>query len=152
MENLIIFGAEKLIFLSPLLVVWVWYRSTPEVRRQIFILAGLSLPLTYISAVLARTLWFNPRPFVIQGFEPLIPHIADNGFPSDHMLLASALAVLISFFNKQWSVALWVIALLVGLSRVGAGVHHVTDILGSILIAGAIGWLTHFFLKRFNQV
>ncbi|WP_419188808.1 phosphatase PAP2 family protein [Enhydrobacter aerosaccus] len=62
-------------------------------------------------------------------------HTPDNGFPSDHTLLLSALAALASCWNGRLSLLLWFIALLVGAARVYVGLHHPVDILGSILIA-----------------
>ena len=32
--------------------------------------------------------WVDPRPFVVDGRAPLVPHADDNGFPSDHTTVA----------------------------------------------------------------
>ena len=97
-------------------------------------------------------LYYNPRPFFEENFTPLIPHLADNGFPSDHLLLLSALAILICIFNRHWAVPLWIIALLVGISRIYAGVHHFADIFGSIFIALISAGLVYFVLNREKKV
>lgn len=105
------------------------------ILKKLAQLSAITLPLSYILGVFARSLWYNPRPFVVKGIEPLIAHIPDNGFPSDHTLLLATLASIAYYFDKRYSAALWVVTLLVGLSRVFAQVHHLVDILGSIVIA-----------------
>lgn len=96
---------------------------------------GLSLILSFALSRIAGALYYNPRPFVVNGTEPLIPHAPDNGFPSDHTLLFAALAAIAWHFDKRVSVGLWIAAVGVGAYRVYASVHHPLDILGSIGIA-----------------
>lgn len=135
MDTIFIFGAEKLFFLSPLLAAYFFYKLPRETQKKVLIFAFFSLPLTFILGMLLRELYVNPRPFVVKGFEPLIHHAPDNGFPSDHVLLLAAIASIVSFFNKKYALALWLIAGIVGLSRMYVGVHHSVDIIGSIGIA-----------------
>lgn len=152
MDFLAIFGAKYLIILSPLLLLGFLYRTDPETKKKLIAFGLLSLPLTYLAGVVARLLYYNPRPFVIGGFEPLISHATDNGFPSDHTLLLAALAVLVTFFDRRLAIALWLITIVTGASRIYAGVHHLIDIVGSILIALIAGWIVHFVLKREKKV
>ncbi len=65
----------------------------------------------------------------------MIAHVADNGFPSEHMLFASTIAMLMLYVNKRVGIFLWIIALCIGAARVAAGVHHTLDVAGAILIA-----------------
>jgi undecaprenyl-diphosphatase len=88
---------------------------------------------------------------VVGNFTPLIPHAPNNGFPSDHTLLVSAIAAICSFYSRRVGVILWVIALYVGISRVYVGVHHPVDIVGSAVIAVTVSLLVFFginFLKN----
>lgn len=147
-DNFFIFGARELYLLSVALAAIFIYRSPREKQKEILIFACISLPIAYLLALLAREFYFNPRPFVVGDFEPLIAHAADNGFPSDHTLLTAALASLASFFHRRWALALWIIAILVGISRVYVGVHHLTDILGSILIALAGAALAYAIIQK----
>ena len=54
-----------------------------------------------VIALILGHLYYNPRPFVVGNFTPLISHSVDNGFPSDHVLLASAIASILYFFSKK---------------------------------------------------
>jgi len=107
--------------------------------RELFALLVIALPAAYVVAKLAGLLFYNTRPFVVSNFAPLIFHLPDNGFPSDHTLLVGAVSTIIFFYNKKLGIILWAISILVGISRVLAGVHHTVDIIGSVVIAVVVG-------------
>lgn len=88
----------------------------------------------YVISRIVAYLYYDPRPFVVGHFVPLIAHAADNGFPSDHVLLTGTIAAALWFYNKKLSGIVWAIAFLIGWARVYAGVHHAADIVGSIVI------------------
>src|ERR1700730_391737 len=117
MTLLWILGA-KYLYLAALLTAVVAFWLLPSQRRQIVILAVIALPLTYLAAKLGGHLYNDPRPFVVGHFTPLVPHDPDNGFPSDHTLLVSALAALFFWVDKRTSFILAFVALIVGVSRV----------------------------------
>jgi len=134
-NNLFIFGAEKLFILSPLVALWFFYKLQVGKRKEIIIFSLFTLPLAFVLAVIARKLYFDPRQFVVEGFKPLIPHTSDNGFPSDHTLLLSTIAAVVTFFDRKYAIFFWIVAFMVGVSRIYVGVHHLVDILGSIAIS-----------------
>lgn len=141
MNHIIIYTAEYL-YLVVLLVAAIFFFKQPrKIQKNLIICGVIVAPLSYILAKIGSHLYYDTRPFVVGHFIPLIPHALDNGFPSDHMLLVSAVAMIVTFYNKKLGAVLWVLALLIGFARVAAGVHHVTDIVGSIvfvLIAAAV--------------
>ena len=147
LDLLFIFGAKYLFLASLLGILIFFYRADKETRKKMLILGAISLPLSLLISLVARELYFNPRPFVVGGFEPLVPHDPDNGFPSDHTLLVAALAALLIPFYKKGALWLWLIAGVVGLSRVYVGVHHFVDVLGSIAIALFSAYLVYKTLK-----
>lgn len=152
MDTLIIFAAKYLFLASLLFTAYFLFKSPAELRQKIVKFGLFSLPLTYLMGLAARMLYYNPRPFFEENFAPLIPHLADNGFPSDHTLLLAGLATLIYFFDRKLSIPLWVITILVALARILAGVHHLLDIVASIVIALISGYLVYFVLKHQEKV
>jgi len=139
MNSLIIFGAKYLVYLI-IAVAGIYFLIQPRDRQKQLALFGLfSLPLTYLIAKIADWLYYNPRPFISEHITPLFTHSADNGFPSDHTLISAALAVVIFTHNKKLGTILMILAILVGVSRVAAGVHHLIDIVASLLIAIIVG-------------
>lgn len=135
MDSLIIFGAEYLYLAIVFAALAYIFRQPKELRWKIALCAVIALPLTYIVAKIASAFYYDPRPFVVGQFAPLLPHAADNGFPSDHALLSSAVAAVIFSFHRKLGLLLFMVAFLVGASRVFAGIHHFTDIFGSMIIA-----------------
>lgn len=133
MDTIIILCAKYLIWAVVAGGALFWLISKDKLRLGIEAL--LAMTLAYALAKLGAHFWYDPRPFVAGNFTPLIPHAADNGFPSDHMLLGAAIASIIYARDRMWGLALWIVALIVGLARVFAGVHHVADLAGSILAA-----------------
>ena len=148
MDTLFIFGAKYLFLISLIVIAVIFYQAKPEERWQMLKYGAIILPLTYLLGLLARELYYDPRPFVLGGFNPLIDHLPDNGFPSDHTLLTSSLAMITYFFHKKSSFWLWIMAVAVGASRVYVGVHHSIDILGSIVLALVSGYLAHVIISK----
>ncbi len=144
---LIIFSAKYLYLVS--IGIFIGWGTVSVRRREFIFLSIFTLPLSYIISRIASALYYNPRPFVSEHLTPLIHHIADNGFPSDHALLTGTLAAIVTVFDKRIGALLWVLAIMVGGARVLAGIHHTTDIIGSyiIAIAGlAIGYILMYHL------
>ena len=146
MNSLIIFGAKYLFVLNILVVLIYFFTLSKNKKREFFLLALIALPAIYIIAKLSGLFFYDPRPFVSDNIIPLINHAPDNGFPSDHTLISTALAMLVFFYNKKLGVFLGIIAILVGISRILSGVHHPVDIIGGIVISIVIAWLVYIFI------
>lgn len=152
---LIVLIAKYLYIISVLVFVGIWICAKPERKKSLVILSLIALPLAFVFARILNRIVINPRPFVVLQVEPLIAHSADNGFPSDHTLLTMTLAAIVYVFEKKWGVALTIIALMVGVARILALVHHPLDITGAILIsviATWIGVLIYKWLKIKNKL
>ncbi len=149
MDYVFIFGAKYAVVLSILL--WFWYLYKMRKDTHALLLTGgilfVSLALTYGLGVAARHLYYNARPFIVEGFTPLINHIPDNGFPSDHVLLAASLAAVALMYSRKLALYTWVIALFVAYSRVYVGVHHYLDVITSIIIALIAEGIVYLVLK-----
>jgi len=147
--NLIfIFGAEYLyLIIMGISFIWFLAQAKPK-QKEIFIIACFCLPIVLIAFKIASSLYYNPRPFVLGHFQPLIDHNPNNGFPSHHMLLVSFIPAIVFLFDRRFSFLLWVLALFVGFSRVYVGVHHTVDIFGSLVIS-AISVASGYFLLRY---
>lgn len=143
-----IFGAKYLFLFSALIILIVFYVLPLEFKKRMIVFGIASCALALVISFIAREIYFNPRPFVVDGFEPLIPHKADNGFPSDHTLLVATLASIGMFFHRRASLYLWLIAIVVAISRVYVGVHNPIDILASISIALASTLAVHAIIEN----
>ncbi len=142
----LIFLAKYLIFLVLLSTLWFFFWLPPQKRQQFLILTVITLPLIYLTAKFLAFFYYDPRPFVTNHLIPLFTHAPDNGFPSDHTLLSGAIASVTFYFNKKISLFFFTATILIGTARVLAGVHHPVDILGSLIIAIIISYLTYKFI------
>ncbi|MCL6515486.1 phosphatase PAP2 family protein [Alicyclobacillus sp.] len=135
-------------------------RVTPVVMLSLMVLASFGWPPGVpgtraascgvggvVAAVVARAInepisrWVNrPRPFETAGFAPLVGHAGGQAFPSNHATGALALAV--SFVHVPvYGPILLGLAVLLCISRVYCGLHHLTDVAGGALhgaLAGAV--------------
>ena len=142
MTTFFIFAAKYLIVL-PVLILGGYFLMKPwQEQKHMMLFAIPAALLAYVLALIAGHIYFDPRPFVVGHFTPLVPHAADNGFPSDHTLLASALAAIGMYWNKRLGLGLWIIAAVIAVARVYVGVHHTIDVVASMLIALAatVAW------------
>ena len=143
MTGLIIFCAKYLFVAIPLIVLWVFWTLSPADRRLLLLRGLVVLVIAVALAKSGGALYTEPRPFVVQHTAPLIPHDADNGFPSDHTLLAFACGFLLYPIASRAAGPALLIAATVGAARIAALLHSPLDIVASILmaaVANLIAW------------
>ena len=134
MTELIIFGAKYAVAVV-MLGGTVTLAFAGERRRRLTYVLAIALPLGYALARVAGLFFAHNQPFAVDGFEPLIPHTIDNSFPSDHVLIGGVFASLAFLADRKVGLVLWALTLLVGLSRMLAGLHYGIDILAAALLA-----------------
>lgn len=148
MRLLTLFGAQYL-FVASLLVFGFYFYVLPRQKKLSFsVFSGINLALTYLVGLLAGRAYTNPRPFVSAHITPLFSHAADNGFPSDHVLLTGALAGIIFCYNRKLGIVLYALALVVGASRVASGVHHWSDIFGALAITLIVATIVFYTVRK----
>lgn len=124
-----------------LVLAIAWLVNREGLRTCVAALAGAALALAASSAI--GLVWDRPRPFVAGHFVPLIAHGADASFPSDHLAVLGAVVVGLWFSSRRLALVTVLIALVVALARVYAGVHYVSDVAGGFvlgLVCGAMAW------------
>ena len=150
METLVIFLASRLHIVVVVIALLIFLYATKSQKIKLAVTIVLAAPFSYILGKLASMLYVTERPFVELGIAPLVPHVADNGFPSEHTLYALVIAGAVSIVNKRWGTVLAALAVLVGVGRILANVHHVIDVAGSVLIAIVVVYLVSK-LRTFDQ-
>ncbi|HCC13760.1 MAG: Phosphoesterase PA-phosphatase related protein [Candidatus Magasanikbacteria bacterium GW2011_GWD2_43_18] len=148
MDTIFIFGAQYLYLFIIGLALFYFFIQPTNKRTGFLSFSLINMSLAYLIASIARYFYFNPRPFVVDHVVPLITHAPDNGFPSDHMLLSSALASVLFYYNRKLGAVAWILALIVGVSRVYVGIHHLADIFGSALIAISVAYITFYIFRN----
>lgn len=115
--------------------------------EKIILLLGSAI-LSYGLAKIANHFIIDARPFLRDGVVPMIKSSRDNGFPSDHTLISAWAGWLAFSLRRRYGVILLILAGVVGWSRVFAGVHHLSDVLGSFVIAAVGVWLAWLVVNR----
>lgn len=155
MNLIIIFSAKYLLFISVAIALVSFVVARKDLTDKVKILwrGGISSLIALVIKEVSAKVFYDPRPFVVKNIEPLIPHAADNGFPSDHTLLAAVITLIVFTYNKTLGVILFIITLIIGSSRIVAEIHHPIDIIASIAIAFVAFYLSRFILmpKLFNH-
>ncbi|WP_411284525.1 phosphatase PAP2 family protein [Lapillicoccus sp.] len=148
MDTLVVAVANYALYAVALGAVVAWLLTPREGKLQLAVAAVIAAVAVLVAVKVAGAVWADPRPFVVDGRPPLIPHAAENGFPSDHTTTATAIAVVVLSARRMWGAALLALALALGLARVAAHVHHVPDIVGGIVIGALCGALGVLLARR----
>lgn len=148
-DQIIVFSIRYLPFL--IATIAVGFVLLSELRQQIKEIVLMTVVSNGIALTLDKVLnviFYSPRPFVVANISPLIPHVANNGFPSEHTLLAMMIAGIILVYHKKMGIFLLGLAIAVGLGSVFAKVHHSIDIFGSVGIAATSIFAGLYFMSK----
>ena len=93
------------------------------------------------------------RPFELMGVEPGALYLNNPGFPSDHALFVTAIALAVWFETRmtKLSIVLGSLVILICVGRVLALVHTPLDVIGGVAIA-LIGALWYINVPRKQEV
>ncbi len=148
LNAIIIFSAQYLYLAAGLIALVYFFKIPKDQKRNFALLTIIALYCIYLVSRMAAHFYFDPRPFVVGHFTPLVPHAPDNGFPSDHALLTSSIASVVFVCNKKIGLLLWLLTFLIGAARVLVGIHHPIDILGAFAISILVTAAVHYLLKK----
>jgi len=148
LDQIIIFCAQYLPFLILGIAVIFFARLEKSRRISALVLFATSSVIAFIADKILNRLIESPRPFMVNDIVPLFPHSADNGFPSEHVLFAMVIASVVFAYSRKLGIVLGILALVIGLARVAAYVHHPIDVLGGMLIAFVAVSGTFYVLSR----
>ena len=143
-ERLLVWVARFGFLIYPLYGIVSWFVTSRKDRvrkRAALVEALFSVLAASAVSLLIRRIWHRPRPFT-QGKTARITHEDNASFPSNHTLNAVTAAFSFILSRQSGGKRLLGWALLQGLSRVFAGVHYTSDIIGSaVLAAGCAVWV-----------
>lgn len=145
--------AGSLYFLLPvtlvivlLLMHWARYSETKMLLT--------SVVATIVLSHTAKLFFKRPRPDI---HPPIIPMPVDWSFPSAHTAQITAFALCVSIIAfrylpwiSAWGILVFAILMisLVGFSRMYLQVHHPTDVMAGILLAGVVVFLSQMLFRN----
>lgn len=129
--------ASEALFLA--LVLGLFLFGDRRLQRAA-VAAGASAGVALAAAVGFSTLLARARPFVSDPSHVrlLIPHAADAGFPSDHATAAFAIATALLLRDRRYGRPVLLMAALLAVGRVAAGVHFPSDVLAGAALGALV--------------
>jgi len=144
-----------LVLLALLVVAgWLWARQRRSLDGVVAaVLAGLSAVIAlgvnhFISQAVARVRPCHAPAVLVHHPTVILSCAHDYSFPSDHAIIAGALATGLLFVNRKLGAIAVVLALLLAFARVYAGVHYPGDVIAGLLAGAAIAVLVWLVLRR----
>jgi undecaprenyl-diphosphatase len=135
MQDLIVmFLASFLIYFLFAGLVVLWFIDG-KIKKEQVIHALAACLFAWTIAALIKHFFPTIRPFVLNGGETdVILRPTDGAFPSEHTVLAFAVAVTVFMHDKKVGWWFLVSALIVGVARIVANVHYPVDIIGGAFL------------------
>lgn len=141
LDRFMILCAEYIPFVLAAILLAAWFRGTRHAAFRSAMSGGLGLG----AAQLLGLAHYQPLPFVLGLGRPLIVHVADNGFPSDHATLCFAVATSLLLSGSRLGPLAILLAVLVGFARIFVGVHFPFDVLAGTALGTAVALLVFAF-------
>jgi membrane-associated phospholipid phosphatase len=149
MDEIIKIVAKYFVLIPVAVNLYIFWRLSPKkrLRMALIVIAGGILAL--VLAKVGSHLYNDPRPQFKDHSIPLFSHSNDNGFPSDHTLLAAFLGYTALIYSRKAGLGLLAVAVIIGWARVAAHVHHLVDIAGSFIVAVIACGIAKYLVNRF---
>ncbi len=128
------------LFAALLLLSWWLARRDGDLRRVALALWApvAALVALGVNQVLAGDV-AEPRPYaVLPHVLVLVPRSTDYSFPSDHAVMAGAVAVGVLLAHRRLGVLTAMLAVLMACTRVYVGAHFPLDVAAGLLVGAAL--------------
>lgn len=149
-DNVVVFLTSDLRYiLAVLLIVFIFFHQYQNREKlQIFLVTTVSSSIAYFGITkLIRFFYHRPRPFTDLQVNQLLTN-SNWSFPSGHATFFFAMATAVYLYNKKWGVFFFVGAILMTISRVIAGIHYPSDIIGGAIIGIATAYAVFYFARK----
>ena len=137
----------KILKAHPLRLGWKDFLTNLCVKAVVIF--AIPVGIATLVSELISTIYVRQRPFVAdQKVRLLVPHTADGGMPSHHIVFMVALITIVFFYERRFATFLAVLTLITALSRVVAGIHYPSDIVVGVLIGVGVAYLYRWAMVK----
>ena len=123
--------------------------------RQAFLTAALAYGLNALVFKTIKWAVLRPRPYLLSGAilrqPPELSGATDPSFPSGHTAIAFMFAAFFSFRYPRLIIPLYLVASVVGLSRIYVGLHYPSDVLAGAALGIFCAYLALAFCRRLDK-
>lgn len=149
-DGVVVFLATYLSYVLIVLflaLVFFWHYPQWE-KWELFLVVGVSSLIARFGVTeLIRFFYHRPRPFLTLPVHQLLTE-SSWSFPSGHATFFFALATAVYFYNKKWGIGFFIATIFITVSRVIAGIHYPSDIIGGAFIGILVAYATYYFTVR----
>jgi undecaprenyl-diphosphatase len=130
-------SGDSIVWLAFLFLA-IWQAPPPYAALALICLVGMVF--TGLLVGILKIIFRRSRP---QGeWGQLYRRTDPHSLPSGHTARSLAMAVITCLFGPLWlAIVLVVWSVLMGIARIGPGVHYLSDVIAGFLIGGASGWV-----------
>ncbi|MEW8969407.1 undecaprenyl-diphosphatase [Mesobacillus jeotgali] len=150
LNPVLVFIANNAIYLLAAAVLIYLFSRKPG--NRLMIMSGLvSLILAEVAGKIGGMFHSNHQPFAtLADVNQLIEMEVNNSFPSDHTIIFFTMAVTFWLFKRKHTYLWILLAGIVGLSRIWAGVHYPADILVGAILGSGFAYLGYRVIPTIN--
>ncbi|MBI4393149.1 MAG: phosphatase PAP2 family protein [Euryarchaeota archaeon] len=118
-------------------------------HKRLALLLALSLVLADLSTVAMKFMVNRPRPPDIMDVRLVAPTDGLPSFPSGHAVRAFAFATILALekVDRKWVIGAAAFATVISLSRIYAGAHYPTDVIGGAIWGVVCAWVSLKYAK-----
>ena len=125
-------------------------------RINAFLASLLAMGIAGTADLLISLFWSRPRPFITHHdlMTPITKGLTVDAtsFPSGHTYIVFAIAISVYLYgHRRLGLVLFVLAIIVGLSRIGAGLHYPSDVIGGALLGLASCMIAYLVVEKLEN-
>jgi undecaprenyl-diphosphatase len=132
--------------------LWLLWRGDRHTRLFVIGAVVAVVVTDVFCAQVLKPLVGRMRPTIaLEGVRMVLGRKSGFSFPSNHAANMAAAAVWFSLRYRRWWPAWVTVALIVGVSRIYAGVHYPADVLGGFAVGAAVAVATAWVFEMIEQ-
>lgn len=136
------------VFSSLLVLILILIGSSNVKLIGLEALGALTISQIIVHAL--KRILSRERPYkIIEQLNTFGINLKDYSFPSGHTTASFSIATTIALNIPKLSIVVFVIAIIVGISRIYLGVHYPTDVTAGILLGIGTALVIHFYLLEY---
>lgn len=140
------FFAHYAILIFGLAVLYLFYKKRFRAVIVCFSAVAVAVFIDYIVTLIR----YRNRPFIVHTDVVKLDNINSllSSFPSTHSVIVFAVATAITLYgHRRLGPALYVLAIIIAISRVAAGVHYPSDVIAGAIIGSLAGMVSYQFVE-----